>query len=240
VTDIAQSDNQGLTRRGLFKSSLIVGLGAAGLTAGAAALTAGVAHATNEAAYALTDRDVTIAFTTQTNWRYCNKCRNLYYSPEGGELCAAGGTHTTTSQTVYQVPDQRPSYSVASGSESHLQSPWLWCRNCSCLFWGPEESTSWCPERITVGVAGQLNHDGSASGAYYLPNGVESNGDYAWTGITSLQAGWRYCGNCKDLYWGGAWASSQCYYALFNGFDVNNGNNGYGHAPGNTVYYVFD
>lgn len=226
MEEITQSDNRDLTRRGLFKSSLLVGLGAAGLTAASTALTAGVAQAANAAAYALTDKDITIAFTAQTGWRYCNKCRNLYYSLEGGELCAAdGGTHTTTSSTVYEVPDQNPYYNVASGSDSLVQEPWLWCKNCSCLFWGPEESTSWCPE---LGVNGyQQNHDGSASGAYYMLNG-------AWTGVTALQAGWRYCYNCKDLYWGGAYTSSKCYYAILNG-----GPNGSGHAPGNTVYYLF-
>jgi hypothetical protein len=235
---MTQSSNRDLTRRGLFKSSLIVGLGAVGLAAGSTALTAGVAHATNEAAYALTDKDVLIVFTTQTDWRYCNKCRNLYYAPEGGELCAAGGGHTTTSATVYQVPDEQPSSTVvASGSASLIQSPWRWCKNCSCLFWGPGESTSWCPQQAINGVQ---THDGSASGVYYLPNGLEQNGDYAWTGVTSLQAGWRYCYNCKDLYWGGQWAKSTCYYALYNGENSNNGNNGFGHAPGNTVYYVFD
>jgi len=231
MEELARPGDRHLSRRGLLKSSLVVGLGATGLAAASTALTGGVARATNAAAYALTDKDITVAFTVQTAWRYCVKCRNIYYSPEGGEYCAAGGTHTTTSQTIYEIPDEAPDYNVASGSSSLLQEPWRWCKNCSCLFWGNGESSSWC---AAMPKTGNQNHDGSSSGVYYMLYD-------SWTGITSLQPNWRYCYNCKDLYFGGDWSSSVCYFQLASGEGINNNNgmNGEGHAPGDTVYYAF-
>jgi hypothetical protein len=218
----------GLSRRGLLRSGLIVGLGAAGLTAASA----GVAHADDEQiGSAVTSNGTTVGFTNQLDWYYCKLCRNLYYGPHNG-LCVDGySTHQPYSETNYGVPASAPLNTV-SGAGSLVQSPWAYCSQCACLFWGPEESTSYC---ATDGIGGPRTHNDSSSGAYYMMNGTWSGGS------ENVQPGWRYCGNCKVLYWGGAWQSSLCQYqfASIGGPNLNNGNNDYGHAPGDTVYYLF-
>jgi hypothetical protein len=67
--------------------------------------------------------------------------------------------------------------------------------------------------------------------------------DIQWTAITggpALQPGWRFCGNCKVLYWGGQWSASVCQYEKIHGPNANNGGNRSGHAPGDTGYYLFE
>ena len=235
MEDISQSESLALSRRGLLKGGLAVSLGVAGLTAASSAIVPGVAHATNISASAQTDHagdSITIPFTAQTNWRYCIQCRNIFYAPENGP-CAwnnkVNHQYVSTGST-YQVVDQNPDYSPYSTlSESLIQGTWTWCRACSCLFYGAEGATSYCA------APGQVaGHNPTKSGEYYVLNGT-------WISETPpLQPGWRYCYNCKDMYWGGEWATSVCWYQVGNATkNKNNGNNGTGHAPGNTSYCLF-
>jgi hypothetical protein len=242
MTDELRRLDDGFSRRSLLKRGLIVGLGAAGLTAASSALTAEVAHATESTDSAKSGDGTLVAFTSQLDWYYCGNCRNLYYGPHNavnGFCTATGSPHvrySTPPLTNYGVPDQAPSPNRSSyGSGTFVQNPWRYCSRCTCLFYGPGQSTSWCPRLV---AASGVNHDASGSGAYYLMN---STGSSAWTGGSqNVQPGWRYCANCKSMYWGGAWAGSDCQYQWSNGGpNKNNGSNGYGHAPGDTVYYLF-
>jgi hypothetical protein len=74
-----------------------------------------------------------------------------------------------------------------------------------------------------------------------MPYGMEpppSVGVDAWYAAgATVQPGWKYCVNCKCLYWGNALAESACQYANDNG--PANGSTGYHHAPGATVYTAF-
>ncbi|HUC25681.1 MAG TPA: hypothetical protein VMA73_23490 [Streptosporangiaceae bacterium] len=227
-----------LSRRGLLKGSAAVGLGAFGLTAASSALAPGIASASITQVEANTYlATVNQLFNAQNNWFYCNKCRNLYYGPENGP-CATFGDHTTTSTTNYLVPngnglsDGNVSLPLGDpGGGSNAQSPWRWCFECSLLYYGPDIDGSWC--YVTRGP-----HVNYGSGVYNMLNGT-------WFARTPLQEGWRYCYNCKVLYWGGAYSVSTCAYQVIlgeeglDGGNVNNDNNLFGHAPGETVYYVF-
>jgi hypothetical protein len=222
-------------------------LGATGLSVASAALTPGIARASqNEIIYIQPDW-LTYNWNVeiQEQWTYCGLCRNLYYAP-GNALCVyysdinhpfpsnnPKGFHVAGSTTNYgTIIDRKnlPTTPPQSGGYAYLQNPWRWCYKCSCLFWGPGEGQcAW------GGI-----HDSSRSGVYYMPYGVEPNGAAAWTADVSLQAGWRYCYNCKCQYWGGQWRKTWCMFQVTSGLGpgTNNGNNGYGHAPGDTVYYV--
>jgi hypothetical protein len=242
-----RSAEPGLTRRGLFKSGLVVGLGAAGLTAASAAIAPRAALADSasgqfSANYLDGNLDGSGILFFQLNWNYCINCRCIYYAPDNhdGSCPMTGEYHGAgSSPSDYGIVTQS---SVAPiDPPAYLQSPWRWCVNCNCLFWGNAEAESWC----THNAVGQTPHKGSESGVYYMPYGRESNGSPAWTNnntFGTLQEGWRYCDNCRNLYWGGAWAESYCQYQIQSGgghVGANNGNNGYGHAPGDTVYYLF-
>jgi hypothetical protein len=243
VEKASKSADLGFTRRGLLKSGLLVGLGAAGISATSAAVAPGAALA--DATYGqfsanyLYPNETTGLLYFQLNWNYCINCRCVFYAPDNHT-----GSCPMTGQ--YHGPGSSPSdygivtdYSLSPiNPPAYLQSPWRWCRNCNCLYWGNAQAESWC----TYNASGQTPHSSSGSGVYYMPYGLESNGSPAWTNNNTygtLQEGWRYCYNCRNLYWGGAWRGSYCQYQMQNGGGVNNGNNGDGHAPGNTVYYLF-
>jgi hypothetical protein len=181
----------GPSRRGLLKSGLAVGLGAAGLAAGVTGLTPGVAR----------------AVSVQYGWRYCANCHSLYWGNNGG-ICAWAeskqqhnnlGTYThirDSGGTIYGVPTTDPT--GASGGSA--QSPWRYCRVCSGLNWGPEVADSRCAGNPN-GITGYYGpHTNDTSGTYYMPYGT-------WSG---LQNGWRFCAYCKALFWGNAINSTAC------------------------------
>ena len=73
------------------------------------------------------------------NWRYCYKCRLLFYGPDTERsVCPAGGPHFGGSQPTY--------YLVAFGATpSGLgQAGWRQCTRCQCL-WLPPPAGSVCP-----------------------------------------------------------------------------------------------
>lgn len=221
---------EGLSRRGLLRGGLLVGLGAAGLTAASSSLVPGVARAANSSSYAI-NNGTQVAFTYQTDWRYCSGCRNLYYAGRPGTcLASMYGQHTAGSSTGYGVPDQAPSPDNASGG-APVQEPWYICVNCSCLFWGPDIDSSFCAAsqaRI------QWNHNSTGSGVYYVMNGTWSQGSNG----AQIQGGWRYCAGCKVLYWSAA--VSDCMYAyVINPPTMYPTPTAGNHLSGSTDYYVF-
>jgi hypothetical protein len=230
----------GLSRRGLLKSSLLIGLGAAGLSATSTAVNADAARASQNANILLAaDYGTELTTGVQTQWAYCGACRNLWYAGEGSSsegICAAGyGGHGTGSTTDYGVIIDNPGFSATppSGDNAYLQSPWLWCANCACLFWGNGQAQSWCAFNLTNGGR-QFPHVSTGSGVYYMPYGVELGGGAAWTAFryANLQPGWKYCSACKCLYWGGEEAVSVCQY-----YEAR-GQYPHPHNSGDSVYYV--
>ena len=192
MEDASHEEDQGLSRRGLLRKGLVVGLGAAGLSVATSALTAGTALADTGTA---THGGTTVTFSLQYGWRCCGLCFNLYFLANGGTcwgIFGPGGTHNAphepyTGDTDYGVP-------IGVASTTSIQSPWRYCVACASLYYGPDQSSSFCTTNRGPHSTG--------STIYYLP--------YAsWSG-TGLQSGWRFCAHCKVLFWGGQIANSDC------------------------------
>jgi hypothetical protein len=80
------------------------------------------------------------------------------------------------------------------------QPPWLWCDQCQGLFYGPFQSSSWCP------YGGQ--HNGSESESYFLNYGYASGSDLPKPG--PAQPDWAWCDNCMGLFYGPFQGNSYC------------------------------
>ncbi|MBD3345689.1 MAG: hypothetical protein GF401_11570 [Chitinivibrionales bacterium] len=119
----------------------------------------------------------------QCGWRFCNKCKGLFYSAYGNGVCKAGGSHDGSSSGEYVLPlsSQSTPYST--------QGNWKWCNKCQGLVHVDGSGIyGLCP-------AGG-NHDVSSSGSYHLFNAETRNG-------------FRYCKNCKVL-WDGSFSRNAC------------------------------
>jgi hypothetical protein len=86
--------------------------------------------------------------------------------------------------TVWNVPPSSYPHGV--------QDQWSWCTRCSGLFYGGEVSSSYCPAISPQGPHLKGSRD------YEMAFGPASE----WT-PTPVQAGWRFCGQCKGLFWSG-------------------------------------
>lgn len=233
MDESSNQGSEGLSRRGLLRGGLLAGLGAAGLSVASSALAPGVARAADGVTTALLPSGASITFTYQADWRYCGNCRNLYYGGRSG-ACAIGQfmrtQHSAGSSTGYGVPDAAPIPGLSPYNSSPIQAPWRICYWCACLYWGPEEASSYCVGAV---FTGGNTHSSYESGEYYMMNGTAST---SWVqGGAQLQPGWRYCAYCKVLYWGNQQSNSLCQYEAELGTSATTLN----HAPGNTVYFLF-
>jgi hypothetical protein len=111
----------------------------------------------------------------QADWRWCAKCRGLFFGGNAGSRCPAGGAHTSAGSGNYSLP-----YASAAIAG---QPSWRWCRKCQGLFFGANRGSR-CP----AGGA----HDGTGSGDYELMQTVPP--------VT--QTGWRFCRRCAGLFFG--------------------------------------
>jgi hypothetical protein len=132
--------------------------------------------------------------TVQHGWKYCANCHNLYWGNNGG-LCVGvlDSPHQPYSSAVYGV-------ATAVSSTSGYQSPWRYCDGCSCLYYGPDQSASHCAANGNIN--GGFSQHNSGGTTYYL--------SYGATAPSGTQSGWRFCANCKVLFWGNAMAVSAC------------------------------
>jgi hypothetical protein len=191
----------GLSRRALLRSSLLVGLGAAAAVAALPEL-AGTALASNaDIVYAIVLDNGTTGgeYLCQADWWYCVKCYGMYHSDNdtAGGVCPDGGTHqNNTDYTQYVIPHSGGSLSQTSPAKG-VQVGWRWCSKCQGLFWGSAAAESVCP------AGGQHL---VSSGAYVY--------DLAYGGPSFLlivgaiqdqetaQSGWLYCSKCRGLFYG--------------------------------------
>ena len=238
-----------LSRRGLFKSGLAVGLSAAGLSVASTAVTGGVARASQNGSIVLWD-DYGTHFTTevQEQWAYCDLCRNVWYAGEAGDygacvynLARDSGQSHSKGATDYGLIINNPGFLLNGQQQpsgnAYMQSPWYWCNQCLCLFWGDGLSGSWCANSSIPGSQlGQFLHSSSGSGVYYMPCVNVPGAPTPWsaTGCT-LQPNWSYCNLCKCLYYGTDDATSACEYKLQNS---PAGTTKLPHAVGDTIYYL--
>jgi len=168
------------SRRVLLKTGLLAG-------AAVAALAAPVLTGTGTARAYVSGAGI------QPNWAWCDKCQGLFYQPfQGSSWCPAGGQHDGSESHDYYL------YYGTSGPSDGLGFPvqpnWAWCDKCQGLFYGPSQSSSYCP------AGGR--HDGSESYSYDVPYDQPSG--YGW------QADWAWCDKCQGLFYGLFQSSSWC------------------------------
>jgi hypothetical protein len=190
-----------LSRRGLIRNGLLVGLGATAALGALPGLT-GTARATDypgQIAIYIEDHFSDLEwYSCQEGWWYCLKCLGMYHSDNDtpGGVCPAGGQHQNdTNYDQYNIPHDGPSQSY--GAAGGVQVGWRWCRKCQGLFWGGAQAESVCP-------AGGLHVITSGTDVYDAPYGQaeffqQDETDYF---LFPGQSGWEYCGLCRGLFYG--------------------------------------
>jgi hypothetical protein len=170
--------NDRMSRRTLLGRGLALGA----VAAGAAATLFGAAPATA----------APLPYFVQTNWWWCNWCRNLYYSESSNRsagVCGYGGQHYAGGSWEYRM-----GYDVETDptSTQFVQSGWRWCNKCSCLWYAG--GTGAC-------AAGGV-HQYSVSYNYFL--------FFNNTADVRNQRGWAHCGQCRVLFYGPHMSSTRC------------------------------
>jgi hypothetical protein len=174
--------SSGLSRRSLLRGGVVAG--ASVLAVGAGLAVSGEASATT--------------WIFQAGWRWCSKCRGLFYALNGTMgRCPGGGGHDET------LNGQPASFHYAiwglepGGSDSPtqiFQPGWRWCSKCQGLAFGGNGGPGWCP-------AGQRhNHAGSLN--YHIFHDVLP--------FPNEQVDWRWCPQCQGLFYGPHQGSSWC------------------------------
>jgi hypothetical protein len=109
------------------------------------------------------------------DWRWCNKCQDLFFAGNNLGVCATGGTHDDTGSSDYVL-------NALDG-----QPGWRWCNKCQGLFFAGND-LGVCPAGDT--------HDDSGSGDYLLVDaGTTSSTDQG-------QSSWYWCYKCEGLFFG--------------------------------------
>ena len=113
----------------------------------------------------------------QKNWRWCKKCRGLFFAGHNDGVCPVDkGHHDKSSSGNYSM-----NYNEPKAPDQHN---WRWCQKCQGLYYAGREHNH-CP-------AGDL-HDGSRSGDYIMHEHID-----AWS--VQHQSNWRWCKKCQGLY----------------------------------------
>ena len=94
----------------------------------------------------------------QTEWRYCDRCRGLFYNPgQPNSVCPAGGHHSAATDSY----DYGLALLIGSSSQT-VWDGWYYCSQCQGLFLVPADGSR-CP------AGGEhLPRDPSPAGTYYL------------------------------------------------------------------------
>lgn len=131
----------------------------------------------------------------QHNWRFCEKCRGLFYSGHGVGECPDGGSHKPVGKN----------YSLIHDSAHDGQDNWRYCTKCKGLFYAGF-NLGVCPSGGSH-QSGQANY----SLLYDKPYGGQDN--------------WRFCKKCQGLFHaksegkcpdGGSHESGTANYRLLN------------------------
>jgi hypothetical protein len=167
-------------------------------------------------------------YTLQEDWRWCKKCRGLFFGGNPGSVCPAGGAHDKTGGGNYSLVRNSPNFPG--------QQDWRWCKKCQGLFFGgnpgsvcpaggahtgggnynlkfsspdPNEQVDWhwcnkCQGLFfgdNLGSICPVNsaHNSEGSGAYVL----------LISKFNAVQGNWYKCSKCRVLFYGGG-AGSKC------------------------------
>jgi hypothetical protein len=182
--------NNAFDRRTLLTSGMLAGLSVAAVGVAASAQAASPARPLRRepaGSRALAPRD--FIATPQSPWKFCDKCKILYWGPEQTtSACPAGGTHGggSSNYTVYMDPTL---------TDSNEQTGWSFCGKCKAMYYGVEQSASACPKGGT--------HGGPSANYMMFVNRVTVTG-------FSSQFNWQFCDKCKGMYYGPEQTSSRC------------------------------
>jgi hypothetical protein len=116
--------------------------------------------------------------TLQADWRYCQKCHQMFFDgyPDKGR-CSAGDGHQAAGFNFglpYDVP--------ASGN---AQDAWRFCERCSVMYYDGFPNKGRCPDG---------GHQ-AAGFNFVLPHDIPPT--------ANMQADWRYCNKCHAMFFDG-------------------------------------
>jgi hypothetical protein len=157
------SRSPGLNRRELLWSSALLG--------SSALLFSSTATAQNHCE---------LPIGAQGGWRYCHRCKGLFYSPSGARAgaCPAGlGGHDASLSYNYAL-------SHGYCPNEYSQNGWRWCRKCQGIAYATSPAG-----RCAAGN----RHDHRDSFNYLMST---------WYGASdNPQSGWVWCSNCQGLHY---------------------------------------
>jgi hypothetical protein len=117
--------------------------------------------------------------STQSDWRFCQKCQALFYDgyPDKGH-CVGGGGHQAAGYNFM------PSYNLPETPTA--QTAWRYCTRCHAMFFDGYPDKGKC-------AAGGAH---SAQGyVFVLPHDVP--------GTPTAQTAWRFCTKCHAMFYDG-------------------------------------
>jgi hypothetical protein len=116
--------------------------------------------------------------TVQEDWRYCIRCRGLFFGPNSQGYCPAVSGPHPIDRGIYVL--------INDTAQAEGQREWFWCSQCYLLFYGGGG------RRAGVCPAAFGHHDGTRSANYTLFSEDPNNFG---------QPGWRWCSKCDGLFY---------------------------------------
>ncbi|MGO4711953.1 glycoside hydrolase family 19 protein [Bradyrhizobium sp. 2TAF24] len=113
----------------------------------------------------------------QSSWRFCVKCRSLFYEGYGAGICAGGGGHVAQGLTF-----TLPHSAAATG---RAQGDWRFCQRCCVMFY----------EGYGAGTC--------AAGGGHRAQGVTFTLPHSTKVSPTAQGNWRFCEKCRAMFYEG-------------------------------------
>ncbi|MGO1068367.1 hypothetical protein [Lysobacter sp. CA199] len=131
------------------------------------------------------------ASCSTSDWRFCNKCRAMFYRPDDGGVCTDGQPHRAQGYNFIL-----PQYDSGACSDDKqrretatAQPRWCRCKYCNVLFFNGYRNKGACSAN------GRKGHEALGSGGYLVPHDVP--------GTPTAQTEWRFCNKCHAMFYDG-------------------------------------
>lgn len=153
---------------------------------------------------------------TETGWRKCIKCAELFFSGSVQGACSAGGSHDAGDSTNPKFIGMiAPIEENTNLSDVQTMPGFRRCQYCQCMFFAnvtasgiplspvPFKLGGGAPPPVCPAAGGHGKHSGSGSAPYLLATGVPANDAAAkW-----LRGNWQHCSKCSAVFQAGSTAS---------------------------------